>query len=397
MYLPALLFFSSKCVACACLVSYKLWQYHSVFGLLEACAYYIIWKAELKRLTRARLVHYLLWLAYAICVIKLTSGGLLGVHTLHDFPCQHAGMLNNSNLQVIVAALPKMGTTTLYHALSDLGLRTYHGRDIIVHYPLLWEKSRDFNVAEYLSKCKIDAICLDAGWEHVVEIIKASPDAKIFVMQWRTYEEWLESVFFYFFVHKELIKYILITFYSGMCIFPWSNILNMINRMRGTDIIRLLADGFPSFERMSGFSPSITWESICLEISMGEWIDSRQDNSQRLRSADDFNKWYEQVRSISHAHSRVEIDPTLITYEDLCSHLQIKDCPRRGKLDRPSDLFRSERRAPLSYVTQSIILGIFNYVIFLAFHFFLCHAHSSVLWMSSYVARPGTKLDRWKI
>lgn len=341
-FLPHHLTDLSKCLAFGCLLSYTLWQYQSAYALLDVGTFYIIYKAEVHGFTHVRFVHFLLWLTYiAVMFIFFSTDVNSGIYSWQDFPCQHVGTANNSNLKIIVAALPKMGTTTMYHALSDLGLHTYHGEDMCFHYPLLSARPDHLNVAEYLSKCNVEAICLDQGYQHVSDIITASPDAKIFIMQWRTPEQWLESLKTWC-VYQKTCQYIFFINAAAMCVPPWNIFFKVASGIITPDLIRLLHDGYPSLERMDNISPSVYLELMC-------WRSKFLFSKRAEGSAEVFNHWYQQVRSASHQHISIDIDPTLITYEELCLHLHIKDCPRHGKLERSVDFFRYHRRAPFRY------------------------------------------------
>merc|ERR1712107_82857 len=123
------------------------------------------------------------------------------------------------------------GTTTFANALTELGLKTYHGADTQLHLvtPLVdkmfslpengghyiasklnsaklgciwWQGHtyfRFFNwlttetLAEQISKCRPDAITFDANnrmWDHIYE---SSPGAKVPLLKWRTFKSYEKS------------------------------------------------------------------------------------------------------------------------------------------------------------------------------------------------------------
>jgi len=378
------LFCFTKCVAFACLVFFKLFQYQSVYALLDIGVCYMIYRVEVSDLSRTRLVQYILWLAYTVCMIACSSRDLHqlgGVHSWQDFPCRHAGSANNSNLKVIVAALPKMGTTTMYHALSDLGLHTYHDYDIELHYPLLFARPQHLNLAEYVSKCKADAICLDNGFQRAVDIIEVSPDAKLFIMKWRTPEQWEKSLTDYL-MYLRIDTALAFMQMSGMFVPPWTTVFKLVNGIVTSDIIHLLRNGYPSVMR--------TWlpPSIYLELRLRMIKFLIQPGRSFSISKDFFNNWYRQVKSAGHRHVQIEIDPTLITYEDLCLHLQIKNCPRHGKLERSIDTFRYHRSFPLQAAFTESVFSFGSYMSFIIFVYLFQWSSLQVLGICRCMTRP---------
>ncbi|CAE8587453.1 unnamed protein product, partial [Polarella glacialis] len=145
-----------------------------------------------------------------------------------DWVCSHPELpANQSGVQVIVVGLAKCGTRSMSRALYQLGFdHSYHGEELGLHVwsPVadeFWQRPENGGLrlappahlfsgisedsqtvlsslhpeawAGALSRCKTDAVAFDGLEKLMMPTLDVSPGAKVILLSWRTWDEWLKS------------------------------------------------------------------------------------------------------------------------------------------------------------------------------------------------------------
>eukprot|EP00913_Durusdinium_trenchii_P021064 g19795.t1 len=97
---------------------------------------------------------------------------------------------------------------------------------------------------EKIGRCRMEAIALD-GLETLFDpLAKANPDAKVIMMNWRTFRQWRNSLDT--FVHKlTVMVYHNIITGSSLGLLPWLALLQPLDRLSGGHVEHLLRSGGP--------------------------------------------------------------------------------------------------------------------------------------------------------
>eukprot|EP00435_Cladocopium_sp_Y103_P061241 s1968_g22.t2 len=146
-----------------------------------------------------------------------------------------------------------------------------------------------------ISKCRMEAVALD-GLEMLMEpLAKANPNAKVVMLNWRTFPQWRKSLDVF---TPKLVVMVFHNVISGLL--PWLALLQPLDRwISGNVVENVLRSGGPPITEVSG---PLVWLSFYTKVD------------------DYFPK--EQV---------FQWDPRKNTLEELCAFLEISPCPKKGK------------------------------------------------------------------
>eukprot|EP00413_Alexandrium_margalefii_P003694 CAMPEP_0204511302 /NCGR_PEP_ID=MMETSP0661-20131031/351_1 /ASSEMBLY_ACC=CAM_ASM_000606 /TAXON_ID=109239 /ORGANISM="Alexandrium margalefi, Strain AMGDE01CS-322" /LENGTH=432 /DNA_ID=CAMNT_0051516381 /DNA_START=77 /DNA_END=1375 /DNA_ORIENTATION=+ len=213
------------------------------------------------------------------------------------FMCKHPPLTaNNSGVKVLIYAPPKSGTTATAKFLLRLYPHAYHSEDFHIHIwsqlsDMFWQRPENGGsiwpwrrlatpsypaykgfsfrdkrggpdaadtrvlkglgdelrpiLADRLSRCRVDAMAFDGFMEAFWPIYDVSPDAKIVMLNWRTFEEWSQSGVdwnTYTFLALTLANIVS----SGQHVLPWNAVVVPLwDALTGNKITERLRDGKP--------------------------------------------------------------------------------------------------------------------------------------------------------
>jgi len=302
-------------------------------------------------------------------------------HYLFVIPvdCKHPQLpANQSGVKVLVAALGKSGTRTVNHALNDIGIRSYHSEDLALwpirewalrmrkHHPENWhwtpgqwawyllsepEAKAHEELAGALSRCGVEAVTLD-GFELLTwPIYDLSPDVKVLWLNWRTFDQWSESM--QAFVPKLLTMCNFNVFTSSSTyVIPWGIIVRLLDPLYGSPVATALADGGPVITELGGplmffYQQSLNYYNHYTTLM------PRADGQSPLVFAEK-KEDYEQIMNTVLEHvppeRYMEVDVRKTTYEDICSFLAVSPCPIQGKMPRAVNTWIWEVDFPIAGV-----------------------------------------------
>jgi len=219
------------------------------------------------------------------------------------FQCKHPPLpVNNSGVKVLIFAPEKSGTSTMVRFLRKIYPRAWHSEDILTHIwaPIsdaFWhrpengggifpwqrlatprfpaykgfsfmlksegEDAADTRVlmglgaelqpllANRLSRCRADTLTFDHLAELFWPIYDVSPDAKVVMLNWRTFEEWRRSG-----LNFGLSTVLTLLFVNlvnvGQHLLPWNAlILPLWDALTGNELLEHMRDGTPVAEKGS--------------------------------------------------------------------------------------------------------------------------------------------------
>jgi len=313
--------------------------------------------------------------------------------------CEHPALPgNNSGVKVLVAAFAKMGTRTMSRSLYQLGLtHSYHSEEISLHVwsdlaakfwrrpenagvkvpvgmPYVGRTTTDLEVlaatrpgelAAALSRCKVDAMAFDGLELLFWPVYEVSPDAKVIVLNWRTWQELLTSSvnFAGWFSH---LMYIGAYLSSSMHALPWGAAFHALDPLVGRPIQRLLSSGGAPVNQEQGplvmlWYRMMSGYRVTNHFFHGLGAGSNATFYGMLVREHVQAEFFERVHREVPPERRLDFDPRKQGYEDLCKFLEISNCPRRGLLPRAVSVYAHERDFPLSFAFCVVVYVVLHW------------------------------------
>lgn len=309
-----------------------------------------------------------------------------------EMECKYPPLpVNRSGVKVLIGGFAKTGTWSMTSTLFELGLKkSFHNQEFMLHVfskiaDRYWmqpenggRQSRNWHhlnmidqgkkltggqvgtvaadkagmlpdssqvlehtstetLAEYTSKCQIDSIAFD-GIEHLYwPMYKASPDAKVILLDWRSYDSWQHSMAR--FGPKWLLTVVLTgQLYGSIFGLPWGLALKAVDSVTGRQIENMLTTAGPAFLQECPV-PVALWQTfinqrrIVSHWIMGlHWVHTREE----------YEQFYADVRKATPPERLLRWNFKKNTYEDLCNFLDIKPCPKSGKLRHVPNMYAWE-------------------------------------------------------
>jgi len=337
----------------------------------------------------------LLFPVYVLLSLYINCKGVWRWANEWDIQCEHPPLAGNqSGLKVVLAGWAKCGTWTLSHALGQLGYNAYHSQEFnyhvwspiadeywmrpenggrrskIVTIPTLpfamqpnatdpsalpfpsedWEVLKNMKtetLARGLSKCRVDAVALD-GIQNLHEaVIDASPGVKVLMLDWRTFEKWDASMVFQGKSMVPIQLFFDVVFYSSLHFLPWGLLVKAIDPLINNDIEKLLKTGGPPFIQKCPVGVML-WHPFAKNRQIySHWMMGLGFTKQQ-RDEKEYYALFEKVRKKVPESNILSWDFKTKGWEDLCTFLNVKDCPKKGKLKTEpngyTDLFRNGGR-----------------------------------------------------
>jgi len=336
------------------------------------------------------------------------------------FQCKNQPLpVNQSGVKVVLGGWAKSGTWTLSHALGQLGLNAYHSQEFLAHVysPLAdeyWKRPENGGrrsktavfrtlpwwigehgyfpsdnlevvknlkterLARKISQCRPDAIALD-GLEGLHDlVIDGSPDVKVIMLDWREYKAWLSSLRNQSEKMNKVNQFMEL-FYTAIHFLPWGLLVKAIDPYINNDIEKLLTTGGPPFIQKCPLGvmlwhPFIKNRQIYAHWNMRTWGKPNTPIVDPPSEAT-FKALFEGVKKKVPEKNILHWDFKKKGWEDLCSFLDIKDCPKSGKLATEpngyTDLFRNGGRGwdfncdePFVLIPFYLILHWINWKVF---------------------------------
>lgn len=136
-----------------------------------------------------KFVFYML-VSYVVSILVTTY------HMAHypvRWRCTDRGPTDNSGLKVVMVSIGQTGTTSIIHALSTMGLRSYHMEDVLTWAPeAVRQNTTNANWARAIRNCGVQAITLEPQLDNLERAIATSPDA-VFIQSLRPFKRWVSS------------------------------------------------------------------------------------------------------------------------------------------------------------------------------------------------------------
>ncbi|CAK9052546.1 unnamed protein product [Durusdinium trenchii] len=299
-------------------------------------------------------------LAWLLFLLKLMAFLALSLHAkisdwwhfATEFPvgCAHPPLPgNHSGIKVLVLGLAKTGTRTICHALNELGVRAYHSE----------EMQKDDELAsrlmEKIGRCRMEAIALD-GLETLFDpLAKANPDAKVIMMNWRTFRQWRNSLDT--FVHKlTVMVYHNIITGSSLGLLPWLALLQPLDRLSGGHVEHLLRSGGPPITEVGGPMVWLYHQSMNHRRQYECW--TPPSTSIAPQTEEEYQDFYGKAKKYFSKEQIFDWDPRKNTLEELCNFLGIDPCIKKGKVPKAINTWIFERDFPIA-ANAVIVLRLF--------------------------------------
>lgn len=298
-----------------------------------------------------------------------------------DFACDNPKLpVNQSGVRVLVASMAKTGTRSMSSALYHIGLKnSYHSEDwsMMLWGPVAdrywlkkgggyWSKlpapmgGDDIAVlndlgpeglAEEFSKCRVDALTFDGIEKMFHATYPVSPDAKVVMLSWRTYEQWLKSLKT-FSALKTLEEAFLCSFYGGMLVLPWGSLFFTMDKyLQNRAMEKRLTTGGPPLSQVYDLHASMFHFGLVFRRVVPRYSSGLRDFPQ---NAEEYYAFYQKIRDMVPPERLFEWDMRKNTYEELCEFVGISPCPRSGLLDKDANHFVQQVRSPATMITGGI-------------------------------------------
>jgi len=333
-----------------------------------------------------------------------------------DIECQHQPLpVNQSGVKVILAGWAKSGTWTMSASLGKLGLNSHHSQEFLAHvwspladdywlrrsnrktsvstafhWPLIkalggeipndnlavFEDLTTERLAERVSRCRVDAVALDGLAPMHLPLIKASPDVKVIMLDWRDYDGWLKSM-----ANQENSMAIAVIFmhffYNSLQFLPWGLLVKAIDPFINNDIEKLLKTGGPPFIQECPLGVMLWHPFVKYRQIYSHWSCPLSMDPPPNPEKPDFERLFKTVREAVPEKNILSWNFKTKGWEDLCGFLDIKNCPFQGRLKTEpngyTDLWRNGGRGwdfncdePFALIPVYIVLHIINFKIFTA-------------------------------
>mmetsp|Transcript_73966 Transcript_73966/g.154165 ORF Transcript_73966/g.154165 Transcript_73966/m.154165 type:complete len:396 (-) Transcript_73966:210-1397(-) len=299
----------------------------------------------------------------------------------------------DSGVQVLVAGIAKMGTRTLSRSLYQLGLNhSYHSEEfgLFLWGPLAddywleknggqWSKlpkpgvpwditENDQEVlnntspaalATALARCEVEALAFDGIERAFWPILEVSPKAKVILLNWRSYEEWKHSVInFMPYLMLEIIG--LGTYMTGIWVLPWGALFRVLDPLVGGTIETMLKTGGPPVCQVYE-TPYVALFHILMSprrvvnrwfSGMAGWPTNKEE----------FDAFHERVKAEVPPDRLIEWNMKKHGWEDLCSFLEMENCPKSGRLPRAVNAFLFLQDFPYASIGAILVNTVIHFL-----------------------------------
>ena len=316
-----------------------------------------------------------------------------------SYTCQHEPLGgNNSGMQVLIYGLAKSGTKSMSKYLAKVGIHnSYHSEDFANHvwdplsqsfwrrpenggmkYPFLTTTgppakmgcfldphsstadlkvlagTRPEELAAAISKCRAGALAFD-GYESLFwPIYNVSPNAKVIVLNWRTYAQYDKSRND-FGIALNIALVFLGFLLNGQHFLPWGYItLPVLDYINGYPIKHWMETGGPPSSTESAMTKLVRCQMNARRV-MSHWFSGLGNEGHGRGSTEEGYKafWEEGYERIP-AENRFDFDMKKHGYADLCRFLNIKDrpeCLEEGPRPKSgTDVLNHERENPKEFM-----------------------------------------------
>jgi len=297
-----------------------------------------------------------------------------------DYQCEHPVLpANQSGVKVMVAGFAKSGTRTMSRVLYQLGMEhSYHSEEFGMHvYSSLadnyflkrssgaWSglpspglvETEDEEVlngtspeelAAAISRCRVDAIAFDGIEKLFWPVYEVSPDAKVILLNWRTFEEWRTSLeAFAPILFAEIFSMGLL--FSGFSVLPWGALFHVIDPLVGRRIEKLLRTGGPPICQVYDAYTSLWHSLVSFRRIVTRW---HGGISLFPEEEEEYNEYLQKVKQLVPPERLIEWDMKKNTFEDLCQFLGMDPCPRSGRLPRVNNAFIFVQDFPWAFLLK---------------------------------------------
>jgi len=313
-----------------------------------------------------------------------------------QYECEHpARPVNDSGVQVLVAGFAKTGTRSMSRVLYQLGLEhSYHSEEFnafvwarhadkfwLDHYGGRWsqmpsvaryvaeqldtvvlQNTSSEKLAEIVSKCKVDAIALDGIEMLFFPMYAVSPNAKVIMLNWRTFEQWRKSLVTFGPLLALQIQFLGVL-NCAVVILPWGWLFHIVDPLFFDRWLeKVLKSGGPAFCQEYGGAYFGFWHGlVAIRRIATRWMSGLAyfPDAKEL-----YDLEFQKVKDRVPKDRLMEVDPRKHTYEDICRFLEIKDCKRSGKFDKAVNLFNFEHDFPEAFFKKLPILLLLHYLNF---------------------------------
>lgn len=325
--------------------------------------------------------HFIYWRIWFVCEREQPWAAVYDPPD--DWRCNHPALpVNNSGVEVIVAGLAKTGTRSMSRALWKMGYNhSYHSEELALHvwspiadeywrqhglprsqtaHPVSGMKEDDIAVlkslsaerwAHDLSKCRADALAFD-GLEWLTSIsYEASPDAKVILLNWRSWDGWQKS-------HLDFAVLLLVyTWFLGMlhgsfAMLPWGRLMYVVDPLFGNELYNLMTSGGPPINQVYTPLTRILHNQLGFRRIMSHWMSGLHFIPQRK---EDYEAFWDHFKKTVPKENLLEYDIKHDGWEKLCSFLGTKRapngrCPGSGPIERAINALNFERDFPWSAI-----------------------------------------------
>jgi len=310
------------------------------------------------------------------------------------YECEHPTLpVNQSGVKVLVAGLAKSGTRTLSRSLYQIGYdHSYHSEEFgMFFFANLADKywlrqngghwsqlpkpgtlhntnTQDLEVlrgtspeelAAALSRCRVDAIALDGIEQIFWPVYDVSPDAKVVLLNWRTFKEWRTSL--EAFVPLLMLELLIMgTFGTAMTVLPWGALLHVIDPLlMGRKIEKMMKSGGPPICQVYD-----TYTSMWHGIINGRRIATRWFSGINFTPGEEagYDAWHADIKAKVPKERLLEWDMRKHRFEDLCAFLEMPDCPRQGRLPRAPNVFLFAQDFPHVFFCKMPMLALLHWI-----------------------------------
>jgi len=311
--------------------------------------------------------------AYLCCCFGAAQHGFWMRFHQYNATCRYPALpANQSGVKVMIAGFAKMGTRTLSRTLFELGYEhSYHGEEYLqyVWHPISYEywarpengglavapigslfrsQTTDLEVlastppellAARTSSCRTDAVALDGAEALFWPLMQVSPDAKVLVLNWRTFGE-AGTAFRKF--TRQLFPYLYMvgSLDVGLHLLPWPLLFHALEPLFGRPAKQSLETGRPAFNQVE--TPYyMSWvRHNSMSRFCGHWLLGLSQWSALTEAG--YGAFFERIKREVPPARRLDFDPRKTTYEDLCRFLQLEPCKKSGRIPRAINLGNHE-------------------------------------------------------
>mmetsp|Transcript_13369 Transcript_13369/g.31344 ORF Transcript_13369/g.31344 Transcript_13369/m.31344 type:complete len:435 (-) Transcript_13369:62-1366(-) len=309
--------------------------------------------------------------------------------------CQHHPPLANatSGVRFLLVGLARSGTTAVSKAFHDLGLNAYHSEEFKFFAGRKWvtrvtqimspgtharptmrkvnaySKEHGFaELAKALSSCQVDVLALDGMEKLLQPVWRMSPQAKVVLLDWRSYSDWATSLGSFSPQVDALQNVVVYIAMSTRGIIPWTFAWRHLDALLGSPLARRYYYG----------SPPVLWNQTVWSLWHAWEITANRGrefllppvgfdlfNQIRPKNVNEYNMFYNSwVKSVPE-DKLLHFNPVTDSYETLCAFAGLASCPLTGKLAKVTNVWIFENFFPREQALLLSCVLCLHYVNFL--------------------------------